>query len=266
MKVSTRGGGQPRWRRDGKELFYRTWDGKMMVVPVKTTAKSFEAGVPRMLFASTADPLYPNLGIPYDLTADGQRFLVNEVIDGNRARRRPTASSGNPSACAVSSAAARPQKRPWQRPMPQRVMALRRLTSAGPKFSRRSIARSVAGRDALAAADHHAVVERVDRADRPSEGAREAALKAPQARDAAAATGRDRCRRSRCLKSSSTRAGRKLAGERGGLRAADRRAVSRHIDAAAASAVRVGARQPLAEGRRRSEARRRRVRRVGFPA
>ena len=47
---------------------------------------------------------------------------------------------------------------------------------------------------------------------------------------------------------------RKLAGERGGLRAADRRAVAGDVDAAAASAVRVGVRQPLAERPDRSEA------------
>lgn len=83
-KVSARGGAQPRWRRDGKEMFYRTVDGKMMAVPVKTTG-GFEAVVPRMLFQSTADPLYPNLGIPYSVTADGQRFLINVAADDSRA-------------------------------------------------------------------------------------------------------------------------------------------------------------------------------------
>ena len=62
---------------------YRTEDGKMMAVTVKT-AGGFEAGVPHMLFPSTADPLFPNLGVPYDITADGQKFLVNEAVDGNR--------------------------------------------------------------------------------------------------------------------------------------------------------------------------------------
>jgi hypothetical protein len=83
-KISAHGGAQPRWRRDGKEMFYRTVDGKMMAVAVKTTG-GFEAGVPRMLFQSSADPLYPNLGLPYDVTADGQRFLVNAAADQSRA-------------------------------------------------------------------------------------------------------------------------------------------------------------------------------------
>ncbi|HEY2018259.1 MAG TPA: protein kinase, partial [Bryobacteraceae bacterium] len=83
-KVSAHGGGQARWRRDMKEMFYRTVDGKMMAVPVKT-APRFEPGVPRMLFQSSADPLFPNLGIPYAVTPDGQRFLVNVAIDESRA-------------------------------------------------------------------------------------------------------------------------------------------------------------------------------------
>jgi serine/threonine protein kinase len=83
FKVSAGGGGEPRWRRDGKELFYRTIDGKMMAVPVKT-AGGFESGTPHALFWSPADPLFPNLGISYDVTADGQRFLVNAAMDGMR--------------------------------------------------------------------------------------------------------------------------------------------------------------------------------------
>ena len=79
-KVSVHGGAQPRWRRDGKELFYRTSDGKMMALAIKT-AGGFEAGPPKMLFQSSADPLYPNLAVPYDVSADGQKFLVNAAAD-----------------------------------------------------------------------------------------------------------------------------------------------------------------------------------------
>jgi serine/threonine protein kinase len=84
FKVSAHGGAQPRWRGDGKELFYRTEDGKMMAVSVKT-AGGFEAGVPHMLFPSSADPLYPSLAIPYAVTKDGQRFLLNVAKDEGRA-------------------------------------------------------------------------------------------------------------------------------------------------------------------------------------
>jgi Tol biopolymer transport system component len=82
-KVSTNGGAQPRWRGDGKELFYRTEDGKMMVASIKI-AGGFEAGVPKMLFAASADPLYPSLAIPYAVTRDGQRFLMNLAKDETR--------------------------------------------------------------------------------------------------------------------------------------------------------------------------------------
>jgi hypothetical protein len=82
-KVSAQGGAQPRWRGDGKELFYLTVDGKMMAVPVKTTG-GFEAGAPHMLFQSSPDPLYPNLGMSYAVTRDGQRFLVNAAMDERR--------------------------------------------------------------------------------------------------------------------------------------------------------------------------------------
>jgi serine/threonine protein kinase len=83
-KVSSNGGAQPTWRRDCAELFYRTVDGRMMAVALKTAPK-FEAGAPRMLFRSSADPLYPNLGFSYAVTADGQRFLVNTAMDVSRA-------------------------------------------------------------------------------------------------------------------------------------------------------------------------------------
>jgi hypothetical protein len=84
FKVSVNGGGQATWRHDGKEMFYRTGDGRMMAVSLKITP-GFVSGVPRLLFQSSADPLFPNLGIPYAVAADGRRFLVNAAIDESRA-------------------------------------------------------------------------------------------------------------------------------------------------------------------------------------
>src|SRR5262245_3984313 len=49
-QVSTGGGAQPRWRRDGKELFFLGLDGKLMAVEVKTADGRFETGPPRALF------------------------------------------------------------------------------------------------------------------------------------------------------------------------------------------------------------------------
>ena len=72
-QVSTNGGSFPAWRRDGKELFYVAPDRKLMAVPVKTGAV-FEP--------ETAAPLFEvhlrnDPSRHYDVSADGQRFLVN---------------------------------------------------------------------------------------------------------------------------------------------------------------------------------------------
>ena len=48
-QVSRGGGGQPLWRKDGKELFYLGLHGKLMAVPT-TTGTTFDAGVPASLF------------------------------------------------------------------------------------------------------------------------------------------------------------------------------------------------------------------------
>ena len=48
-QVSVTGGELPRWRRDGKELFYHFGDS-FFAVDVKTDGASFEAGIPRLLF------------------------------------------------------------------------------------------------------------------------------------------------------------------------------------------------------------------------
>jgi hypothetical protein len=76
-QVSTAGGTEPRWRGDGRELFYLSPDRKMMAVPVKTGGVAFEAGTPVALFETVAAPYTP-IGWCYDVTRDGQRFLMME--------------------------------------------------------------------------------------------------------------------------------------------------------------------------------------------
>ncbi len=78
-RVSTGGGTQPRWRRDGRELFYIAADRKLMAVDVKLGA-TFEAGVPRPLFGTRAFNV-ANAGNSYAVSADGQRFL-NKFLGG----------------------------------------------------------------------------------------------------------------------------------------------------------------------------------------
>ena len=79
VQVSTGGGMAPRWRADGRELFYLTPNRQMMAVPVSTGPR-FEVGGPAMLFEA---PL-PNLeivGMPYAVAPDGKRFLVSVPIE-----------------------------------------------------------------------------------------------------------------------------------------------------------------------------------------
>jgi eukaryotic-like serine/threonine-protein kinase len=76
--ISTNGGIQPRWRRDGKELFYLAADRKLMVVDVKEDANKFEAGSPQALFEMHVSVGLGPIGTSsYEVTRDGQRFLVN---------------------------------------------------------------------------------------------------------------------------------------------------------------------------------------------
>jgi Tol biopolymer transport system component len=74
-QISTAGGNQPRWRRDGKELFYIAPDGKIMAVDVKTSPR-FEALAPHPLFDSRMIGPLTQVTFRYDVTADGQKFIV----------------------------------------------------------------------------------------------------------------------------------------------------------------------------------------------
>ena len=82
-KVSTAGGEQPRWRRDGKELYYMAPDRKLMAVSVKAVGERliFEAGTPEPLFESHI-PLRSstNPRFHYAVTGDGKRFLVQTMV------------------------------------------------------------------------------------------------------------------------------------------------------------------------------------------
>jgi serine/threonine protein kinase len=72
-------GNQPRWQRDGKELFYVSTDSKLMAVDV-TTNPTFKAGTPKALFPASiwGGGTIQNV-TRYDVTADGKRFLINAL-------------------------------------------------------------------------------------------------------------------------------------------------------------------------------------------
>jgi eukaryotic-like serine/threonine-protein kinase len=75
-QVSTGGGEEPRWRGDGKELFFLSSDGKMMAAPV-TVGANFDVRNPVALFQTTPRlPVSFNDQIAYDVRSDGQRFLI----------------------------------------------------------------------------------------------------------------------------------------------------------------------------------------------
>jgi len=82
-QVSRGGGEEPRWRRDGKELFYLSANRELVAVPVKTGA-SFEAGPPAVLFPLRArQPISAMDFFTYDVGADGQRFLINAEVENS---------------------------------------------------------------------------------------------------------------------------------------------------------------------------------------
>jgi hypothetical protein len=81
--ISTGGGAQVRWSRDGHELFYIALDGRLMAVPVRFSSDG------KTIEPASAVPLFPTkIGDPlagerqqYSVSPDGQRFLMNIVSE-----------------------------------------------------------------------------------------------------------------------------------------------------------------------------------------
>jgi len=78
--VSSGGGTQPRWRGDGKEIFYLDPGHRMMAADV-STPPGFESSTPRPLFTSPAIS-GDQLLFQYDVTRDGKRFLMIGPLEG----------------------------------------------------------------------------------------------------------------------------------------------------------------------------------------
>jgi Tol biopolymer transport system component len=72
VRVSTGGGASPRFRGDGRELFYVTPSGELMAASLARGASALAAAGPRPLFRFDAAAFRD-----YDVTPDGQRFLLN---------------------------------------------------------------------------------------------------------------------------------------------------------------------------------------------
>jgi serine/threonine protein kinase len=76
--ISRDGGWGPRWRGDGKELFFLSMDGTMMSAAIDTT-KGFGAGVPQKLFPTR---LRPGNNRAWTVDKSGQRFLIPQIRPG----------------------------------------------------------------------------------------------------------------------------------------------------------------------------------------
>jgi Tol biopolymer transport system component len=76
-RVSIDAGMEPRWRRDGRELLYATPEGKFMAAAVDGSGSSFEVERVTELFETLR---VPPTGFDYDVTPDGERFLI-AVVD-----------------------------------------------------------------------------------------------------------------------------------------------------------------------------------------
>lgn len=87
--VSSGGGTRPRWSRDGRELFYVSADGALTEVAVTPGAR-WSASAPRTVVGKRYLDLGVNASAGYDVTADGQRFLMidadGETEPGSLAR------------------------------------------------------------------------------------------------------------------------------------------------------------------------------------
>jgi Tol biopolymer transport system component len=85
IPVSTNGGAQVRWRPDGKGLYYLAFDDRLMTVPITVAPdQTLQLGRPAALFttrvADGAQQPFPRY--QYNVSPDGQRFLMNTLTDG----------------------------------------------------------------------------------------------------------------------------------------------------------------------------------------
>lgn len=73
-RISSSGGRHPLWAKGGKEIVYVTGDGTLMSAEIRTVS-NLVAGTPKVLFKSTGFDFGR-----FAVTADGKRFLINELV------------------------------------------------------------------------------------------------------------------------------------------------------------------------------------------
>jgi Tol biopolymer transport system component len=82
--VSSGGGSQPRWRSDGRELYYVSPDARLMAVSIRSPdgGRALEVGRPAALFqARIESTVRGGITHEYAVSADGQRFLLNAYAE-----------------------------------------------------------------------------------------------------------------------------------------------------------------------------------------
>ena len=79
-QVSTGAGAMPRWRTDGRELYYVTSDNHLMAVAIEAAGDTPIVGIPQQLFQVPFGQASFQRNV-FDVTSDGQRFLVNTLVE-----------------------------------------------------------------------------------------------------------------------------------------------------------------------------------------
>jgi Tol biopolymer transport system component len=98
-RVSTQGGNNARWSPDGRELFYMS-GGAIMAVDIQVNGDAISPGTPRPLFKVRTGLEVPG-GAPYDISPDGQRLLVSEVVDQPATSQPAAVPSASPNIAVV---------------------------------------------------------------------------------------------------------------------------------------------------------------------
>jgi Tol biopolymer transport system component len=88
-RVSTGGGVQPLWSRDGKEIFFVNaaqgyLSAQLMAVPIKPSTTAFEFGQAKALFKIRMLPTQSVIR-DYDISPDGKQFLIGTALGDGRA-------------------------------------------------------------------------------------------------------------------------------------------------------------------------------------
>lgn len=83
--ISSKGGRLPIWRRDGSELFFIASDSSMMAASVQSGGTEFQFDAPKPLFKTRTLSLEGAIFHEYDVSADGQKFLIGTIMGDSKA-------------------------------------------------------------------------------------------------------------------------------------------------------------------------------------